>query len=77
MDSLLIDLTLSGLAYVILIYMIITISKNKFSKGKGSEDDEDGGIKVEIPPTIDLPPGILWFDDSPKDSANLPQEIES
>lgn len=77
MDSLLIDLILSGLAYVILIYMVITFCKNKFGKGKGSEDDEDGGIKAETPPIIDLPPGVLWFDEGPKNSVRLPHEMES
>lgn len=76
MDSLLIDLVLSGIAYVVIIFMVITFTKVKLKRGKNSDDDEDGGIILDIPPTIDLPPGVLWSDDSPKDKPIRPQEVE-
>ena len=65
MNSLVIDLIVCGLAYVIMVYFISIITKNKMYKGKGSDDGE-GGIKNSNPPKIDLPPGVIWPSDAPK-----------
>lgn len=60
MDSLMIDLILWGLVYVILIYFIVIISKN-LRVGRNDQDDEgDGGLEIHRPPKIDLPPGVIW-----------------
>jgi hypothetical protein len=60
MDSLMIDLILCGLVYVILIYFIVTVSKN-LRVGRNDQDDGgDGGLEIQRPPKIDLPPGVIW-----------------
>jgi hypothetical protein len=66
MNSLFIDLILCAIAYVILIYFIATMVKARSQKGKDNNDDGDGGIENLTPPTIDLPPGIIWPKDAPK-----------
>jgi hypothetical protein len=57
MDSLMIDLILCGLVYVILIYFIVTISKNL---RVGDKNQDEGGLEIQTPPKIDLPPGVIW-----------------
>ena len=74
MNSLVIDLIVCGLAYVIMVYFISTITKNVLNKGKGGNDGE-GGIKNSNPPKIDLPPGVIWSSDAPKKSVK-PEPIE-
>jgi hypothetical protein len=64
MSSLVIDLILCGIAYVVLIYFVATLTKVRMDKGKKNEDDDgDGGVEDLTPPKIDLPPGVIW----PKD----------
>jgi hypothetical protein len=65
MNSLVIDLIVCGLAYVILVYFISAITKNAIRKGKNG-DNGDGGIKKSTPPKIDLPPGVVWPSEAPK-----------
>ena len=74
MSSLIIDLILCGLAYVILIYVMATMTKNSLKKGGSSEDDGDGGVEDFTPPKIDLPSGVQWPTDSPK--TRLPEPVE-
>tara|TARA_R110002020_G_scaffold234_1_gene1242 strand:+ start:625 stop:852 length:228 start_codon:yes stop_codon:yes gene_type:complete len=74
MSSLVVDLILCGLAYVILIYVMATITKKSLIKGDSSEDDGDGGVEDLTPPKIDLPPGVLWPSDSPK--SRVPEPVE-
>ncbi|WP_339875760.1 hypothetical protein [uncultured Algoriphagus sp.] len=74
MSSLVVDLILCGLAYVILIYVMATITKKSLRKGDSSEDDGDGGVEDLTPPKIDLPPGVLWPSDSPK--SRVPEPVE-
>jgi hypothetical protein len=66
MNSLVIDLFLCGVAYVILIYFVATMTKNSLRKGNSSNDDGDGGIENFTPPKIDLPPGVIWPTDVTK-----------
>jgi hypothetical protein len=66
MNSLIIDLFLCGVAYVILIYFVATMTKNSLRKGNSSNDDGDGGIENFTPPKIDLPPGVIWPNDVTK-----------
>jgi len=74
MNSLLIDLIVCGLAYVITVYFIATMTKNSLNKGKGG-DEGDGGIEKITPPKIDLPPGVIWPSEAPKKS-NRPEPME-
>jgi hypothetical protein len=60
MNSLLIDLILSGVAYVLLIYFIATLTKNLLKRNNNGQDDGEGGIENQRPPKIDLPPGVSW-----------------
>lgn len=76
MSSLVIDLILCGLAYIILIYFVATMSKNSFRKGNNRNDDGDGGVDNIIPPKIDLPPGVIWPSDNPvKTNSTEPVEL--
>lgn len=74
MNSLVIDLIVCGLAYVISVYFLATLTKNSLNKGKRS-DDGDGGIENLTPPKIDLPPGVIWPTDTPKKS-KTPEPVE-
>ncbi|EIM74025.1 hypothetical protein A3SI_16752 [Nitritalea halalkaliphila LW7] len=66
MSSLIIDLILCGVAYVVLIYFVATMTKARFQRGRDNGDDGDGGIEDITPPKIDLPPGVIWPSDAPK-----------
>ena len=72
MSSIVIDLVLCGLAYVVLIYFVATLTKTRISGKKDNNDDGDGGIEDMVPPKIDLPPGVIWPTDGPK--APVPKE---
>lgn len=74
MNSLIIDLFMCGVAYVILIYFVATMTKNSLRRGS-SNDDGDGGIENLTPPKIDLPPGVIWPSDSPKKS-KTPEPVD-
>lgn len=66
MSSLIIDLILCGMAYVVLIYFVATMTKSRLGRDRDNNDDGDGGIEDFTPPKIDLPPGVIWPSDSPK-----------
>lgn len=67
MSSLLVDLVLFGLTYVVLIYFVATLTKARLDGGRNnSGDDGDGGIEDYTPPKIDLPPGVVWPSDVDK-----------
>jgi hypothetical protein len=66
MSSLFVDLILCGLAYVVLIYFIATMTKARIQRGKDRNDDGDGGVEDLTPPKIDLPPGVIWPSNAPK-----------
>jgi hypothetical protein len=74
MNSLIIDLFMCGVAYVILIYFVATMTKNSLRR-VNSNDDGDGGIENLTPPKIDLPPGVIWPSDSPKKS-KTPEPVD-
>ena len=64
MNSLVIDLILCGVAYVVLIYFVATLTKSKIKRNrKNNDEDGDGGVEDNTPPVIDLPPGIVWPSD--------------
>jgi len=65
MSSLVIDLFLLGIAYIILIYFVATMTKNSFRRKNDGGDDGDGGLEINSPPKIDLPPGVIWPSDGP------------
>ncbi len=75
MSSLVIDLILCGVAYVILIYFVATMTKNSLRRGNSDGEDGDGGIENLGPPKIDLPPGVIWPSDVPKTSKR-PDPVE-
>jgi hypothetical protein len=74
MNSLVIDLFMCGVAYVILIYFVATMTKNSLRRGSNN-DDGDGGVENFTPPKIDLPPGVIWPSDAPKKSKS-PDPVE-
>lgn len=76
MSSLVIDLLLLGVAYVILIYFVATMSKNSLRRKNDGRDDEDGGIESTTPPKIDLPPGVMWPTDGPVQK-QVPEPVEA
>ena len=75
MSSLVIDLVLCGLAYVILIYFVATLTRNSLKKRDSNGDDGDGGVEDMTPPKIDLPPGVIWPSDAPRGSRTEPVEF--
>jgi hypothetical protein len=75
MSSLVIDLVLCGVAYVILIYFVATLTKNSLRRRNGNDDEGDGGVENQNPPKIDLPPGVIWPSDGPK-SKRTPEPLE-
>lgn len=75
MSSLMIDLIVCGLAYVIIVYLITVITKNSLNKKKGGDNDE-GGIRNFPSPKIDLPPGVVWPSDAPKRPVK-PEPVEA
>ncbi|MBN3521402.1 hypothetical protein JYB62_15435 [Algoriphagus lutimaris] len=75
MSSLVIDLVLCGLAYVILIYFVATLTRNSLKKRDSNGDDGDGGVEDMTPPKIDLPPGVIWPSDVPRGSRTEPVEF--
>jgi len=70
-----INLFLTGFAYVIIIYFMAMMTKSFPSKGRDGSDDGDGGVENLSPPKIDLPPGVIWPEDSPKKTKPDPVEI--
>lgn len=75
MSSLVIDLVLCGLAYVILIYFVATLTRNSLKKRDSNGDDGDGGVENLTPPKIDLPPGVIWPSDAPRSTRPEPVEL--
>jgi hypothetical protein len=76
MSSLVVDLVLCGVAYVVLIYFVATMTKSNLGRNTDSSDDGDGGIEDFTPPKIDLPPGVIWPTDAPrKKSPKEPLEV--
>lgn len=75
MSSLVIDLILCGLAYVILIFVMASMTRKSIRRDEDSGQDGDGGVEAHIPPKIDLPPGVIWPADSPK-SPKIPEPAD-
>lgn len=78
MSSLVIDLILCGIAYVVLIYFVATMARANMEPGgkKNEEDDDgDGGIEDLTPPKIDLPPGVVWPTEGPKKRETPEMEV--
>jgi hypothetical protein len=66
MSSLVVDLILLSLTYVVLIYFVATLTKARhFKRRNGGDDEGDGGIENYTEPKIDLPPGVVWPSGSP------------
>ncbi len=69
MNSFYYDIFLSGLTYVLLVYLIFRLMKKRNSNGS----DDEGGITLYDTPKIDLPPGVVWPSD-PKQYAPLEED---
>ncbi len=70
----LIDMVLSGAAYVIMTYFIMKMVRHR--KGKtGGNDGDDGGKPVQLLPDLDLPPGISLPVDKPSVKNKEPEEV--
>lgn len=75
MNSLMIDLIVCGLAYVIMVYFIAIFTKRSLNKKRGDDNDE-GGLRNFTPPKIDLPPGVVWPVNAPKRPVK-PEPVEA
>lgn len=62
MTSFYYDLILSGLTYVLLIYLSFTLMRRR--KKRNDSGNNDGGLRIDNSPQIDLPPGVTWPDGS-------------
>lgn len=70
-NSFTIDLLLSGFIYVMLTYLTFILMKKK----KRRNDDEDNGDQFHLsPPEIDLPPGVTWPGDNPRQATKQLEE---
>lgn len=72
MGSLVFNTIFFGLAYVLLVYLIMTFIKPAYKRNKNNNDEGDGGVEDTSPPKIDLPPGVIWPSDSPKTKEPAP-----
>lgn len=59
------DMILCGIAYLFLVYFMVTLLRKR-KRGFDGDDDDDGGLPVSPTPEIDLPPGVCLPDGSPK-----------
>lgn len=53
-----IDMIFSGLAYVMLVYLMIRLLHRRTPPPKG-DDNGEGGISIDTVPPLDLPPGVV------------------
>ncbi|AGA77290.1 hypothetical protein Echvi_1019 [Echinicola vietnamensis DSM 17526] len=67
-----VDMIIFGVAYVLLVYFLMTMIRPAHGSRKNRSDDGDGGIEVTDPPKIDLPPGVIWPSDGPKTKEPAP-----
>lgn len=72
MNSIYLDLILSGLTYVILTYLAFMLMKKR--RAKIDDDDDDGNQLEDVFPKIDLPPGVCW-PDSPQKYESIKEEV--
>jgi hypothetical protein len=72
MNSIYLDLILSGLTYVILTYLSFMLMKKR--KARTDNGDNEGGIFNNTHPKIDLPPGVCW-PNSPKVFEKIEEEV--
>jgi hypothetical protein len=75
MSSLVVDLIMCGLAYVVLIFIVATLTKARINRDKDNNDDGDGGVEDFTPPKIDLPPGVIWPSDGSKKKKTKPYNV--
>ena len=58
MDTSIFNVIIFGVFYIAFVYIVFTIiRRRKFNSGNDGNDD--GGIEIYTPPTLDLPPGII------------------
>ncbi|AWW33149.1 hypothetical protein DN752_11595 [Echinicola strongylocentroti] len=61
-----VDMIVFGMAYVLLVYLVMTMIRPPHLPNRDKNDDGDGGIDIPDTPKIDLPPGVIWPSDGPK-----------
>lgn len=74
MQTVIIDLVLFGFIYAILLAFIF-VRESKRRRGNDPDSDDEGGLPVNLPPDIDLPPGVCLPDDNPGKNKPEPEEI--
>ncbi len=57
MDTSVVNLIIFGVFYIIFVYIVFTVIRRK-RYNSGNDSNDDGGIEIYTPPTLDLPPGI-------------------
>lgn len=68
------DMILSGIAYVIMTYFVMKMIRHKKTRTDG-DDENDGGIPVQLLPDLDLPPGVTLPKDGPSERTREPEEM--
>ncbi|WP_187328798.1 hypothetical protein [Echinicola rosea] len=66
MSIMVVDMIVFGIAYILLVYLVMTMIRPPHKPNKNRNGDGDGGIETNSPPKIDLPPGVIWPSDGPK-----------
>lgn len=72
MNSMVLNLLLFGLIYTIIL-CVIFIHRSRKNRRNNDSDDE-GGLPIINPPTLDLPPGIC-LPDGPSGSVKEKDEV--
>ncbi|QDH81491.1 hypothetical protein FKX85_04930 [Echinicola soli] len=67
-----VDMIVFGMAYVLLVYLVMTMIRPAHKPNKNRNDDGEGGVETVNPPKIDLPPGVIWPSDGPKTKKPAP-----
>lgn len=52
------DMIFSGIAYVMLVYIMIRLLQRRIPPPK-EDNNGDGGISIDTVPPLDLPPGVV------------------
>jgi hypothetical protein len=74
-----VDMVLCGVVYLIIVYLTFVLMRRRSLDGRNNRqggDDGDGGIPLPTHPFIDLPPGVVWPDDSPSGGKKIKEQEE-
>ncbi|WP_052308732.1 hypothetical protein [Echinicola pacifica] len=70
----LIDMVFFGLAYVMLVYLVMIMIKSP-KRPRRNNGEGDGGVEDAKPPQIDLPPGVVWHSDHQPKKTKTPLKV--